>query len=54
MAGETLISSPETPFAIPAKIHLFEEWLETKQESIVDNEKDGEEKVSVQVDKNFF
>ncbi|MBI4744472.1 MAG: ATP-binding protein [Actinobacteria bacterium] len=27
MAGEALITSPETPFAIPAKIHLFEEWL---------------------------
>ncbi|HAW59846.1 MAG TPA: hypothetical protein DCW86_00040 [Actinobacteria bacterium] len=27
MAGEALITSPETPFAIPAKIHLYEGWI---------------------------
>ena len=26
-AGEALITSPQSPFAIPAKIHLYEEWL---------------------------
>jgi DNA helicase HerA-like ATPase len=27
MPGEVLIASPFTPFAIPAKIHLFEEYV---------------------------
>ncbi|MGB8657295.1 MAG: ATP-binding protein [Candidatus Zixiibacteriota bacterium] len=26
-AGEALITSPQSPFAVPAKIHLYEEWL---------------------------
>ncbi len=29
MPGEALITSPFTPFAIPVKIHLYEEYLET-------------------------
>ncbi len=27
MPGEALIASPFTPFAIPVKIHLYEEYL---------------------------
>lgn len=29
-AGEALITSPQSPFAIPAKIHLYEEWLRSR------------------------
>ncbi len=29
-AGEALITSPQSPFAIPGKIHLYEEWLKTR------------------------
>lgn len=49
MAGEALISSPETPFAIPAKIHLFEEWLGTKEKSAA-----GHEKQPSTIDRDFF
>jgi hypothetical protein len=27
MPGEALIASPFTPFAVPVKIHLYEEYL---------------------------
>jgi DNA helicase HerA-like ATPase len=50
MAGEALISSPETPFAVPAKIHLFEQWLKSREQSATGKEKE----LSVQVDKGFF
>jgi len=49
MAGEALISSPETPFAVPAKIHLFEEWIKNKEQSI-----QKEKQLSPQIDKGFF
>jgi uncharacterized protein len=29
MPGEALVTNPEAPFALPAKIHLYEEWLKT-------------------------
>jgi len=29
MAGEALITAPETPFALPVKIFLYEEWIKT-------------------------
>jgi DNA helicase HerA-like ATPase len=29
MPGEALVTNPEAPFALPAKIHLYEEWLST-------------------------
>ncbi len=29
-AGEALITSPQSPFAVPAKIHLYEEWLKSR------------------------
>ncbi len=31
MAGEVLITSPRAPFAIPAMIHLYEDWLLTRK-----------------------
>ena len=30
MPGETLIASPFTPFAVPAKIHLFEDYVKRR------------------------
>ena len=27
MPGEALITNPEAPFALPAKLHLYEDWL---------------------------
>jgi hypothetical protein len=33
MPGEALIASPFTPFAVPAKIHLFEDYLTVSTES---------------------
>ena len=27
MQGEALVASPFTPFAVPVKIHLYEEYL---------------------------
>lgn len=50
MAGEALISSPETPFAIPARIYLFEEWLKTRKHRATAKEKE----LSIPVDKGFF
>jgi len=50
MAGEALISSPDTPFAIPARIHLFEEWLKTREESAASH---GQKQPSM-IDKGFF
>jgi len=46
-AGEALITSPQSPFAIPAKIHLYEEWLKNR---------DKTEKVYTkpQIDREFF
>ncbi|HEV3397679.1 MAG TPA: ATP-binding protein, partial [Actinomycetes bacterium] len=29
MPGEALVTNPEAPFALPAKIHLYEDWLAT-------------------------
>ena len=46
-AGEALITSPQSPFAIPAKIHLYEEWLKGKV-----SEKKKFKKVKV--DEEFF
>jgi DNA helicase HerA-like ATPase len=46
-AGEALITSPQSPFAIPAKIHLYEEWLKGR----VSGEKKFEK---AKVDEEFF
>ncbi len=46
-AGEALITSPQSPFAIPAKIHLYEEWLKNR----VSEQKKFEK---VKVDEEFF
>jgi hypothetical protein len=29
MPGEALITNPEAPFALPARVHLYEDWLAT-------------------------
>ncbi|HKZ21703.1 MAG TPA: hypothetical protein VJ165_00680, partial [candidate division Zixibacteria bacterium] len=44
-AGEALITSPTTPFAIPVKVHLYEDWVRTKEKN---------EKVTVKIDEEFF
>ncbi|MGB2805806.1 MAG: ATP-binding protein, partial [Candidatus Zixiibacteriota bacterium] len=46
-AGEALITSPQSPFAIPAKIHLYEEWLKER-----DKTEKGFEKAKI--DREFF
>jgi DNA helicase HerA-like ATPase len=30
-AGEAILTSPQSPFAIPAKIYLYEEWLRSRE-----------------------
>jgi DNA helicase HerA-like ATPase len=58
MPGEALIASPFTPFAIPVKIHLFEEYLENlNNEEISNKEQQVVEKVEKKenkVDEGFF
>jgi hypothetical protein len=46
-AGEALITSPQSPFAVPAKIHLYEEWLKERTSG-----KQGVEKTKI--DSDFF
>lgn len=46
-AGETLITSPQSPFAIPAKIHLYEEWLKGRTREEKEFEK-------TKIDRDFF
>ena len=29
MPGEALVTNPEAPFALPTKVHLYEDWLAT-------------------------
>ena len=51
MPGESLIASPFTPFAIPVKVHLYEEYLKRS------NENDGVSRsraISKALDKGFF
>ncbi len=50
MPGEALIASPFTPFAIPCKVHLYEEYVEES------NAKAGERKNTVKKDvgQTFF
>lgn len=50
MPGEGLIASPFTPFAIPVKIHLYEDYVKTETESAPQ----GTESKSATVDKKFF
>jgi DNA helicase HerA-like ATPase len=46
-AGEALITSPQSPFAIPAKIHLYEEWLKGRAKQEKEFEK-------TKIDRDFF
>jgi hypothetical protein len=50
MPGEALVASPFTPFAIPCRVHLYEEYVEEM------NGKGGERtnKVKKDVSKQFF
>ena len=48
-AGEALITSPQAPFAIPAKVYLFEEWLKERKDLFKDKNT-----VDVKVDEGFF
>ncbi|MCJ7497671.1 MAG: ATP-binding protein [candidate division Zixibacteria bacterium] len=48
-AGEALITSPQAPFAIPAKVYLFEEWLSQRKEKFK-----GKNSIDVKVDEGFF
>ncbi|MDH4222851.1 MAG: ATP-binding protein [candidate division Zixibacteria bacterium] len=48
-AGEALITSPQAPFAIPAKVYLYEEWLKTRNEVFKDKYA-----VDMKVDEGFF
>jgi hypothetical protein len=47
-AGEALVTSPSTPFAIPVKIHLYEEWLKTR------TAKAEARRVKLEVDEKFY
>ncbi|HVO77761.1 MAG TPA: hypothetical protein VMS79_02720, partial [Methanomassiliicoccales archaeon] len=49
MPGEALIASPFTPFAVPVKIHLYEEYVKREAEA-----SPPRETKSVPVDKKFF
>ena len=33
-AGEAILTSPQSPFAIPTKIYLYEEWLRNREVEI--------------------
>ena len=46
-AGEALITSPQSPFAVPAKIHLYEEWLKGR-------DKDEKAFQKAEIDREFF
>jgi len=47
-AGEALVTSPATPFAIPVKVHLYEEWVKTRPTKL------EAQKVKLEVDKEFY
>jgi DNA helicase HerA-like ATPase len=48
-AGEALVTSPQSPFAIPAKVYLFEDWLKQREDLLKDKNS-----VDVKVDEGFF
>jgi len=52
MPGEALIASPFTPFAVPVKIHLFEDYLDRANDKARSEEESMAKKV--QVDRKFF
>ena len=52
MPGEALIASPFTPFAVPVKIHLFEDYVGAMNKS--SNEEDAKAPKKVQTDSKFF
>jgi DNA helicase HerA-like ATPase len=52
MAGEALITSPEAPFAIPVKIHLYEDWLTQKVTEVTEVTKVTKERILT--DEQFF
>ena len=52
MPGEALIASPFTPFAVPVKIHLFEDYVGAVNSSL--NEEELSSPRKVKTDSNFF
>jgi hypothetical protein len=52
MPGEALVASPFTPFAVPVKIHLFEDYLETLNAQTAEEEAKAPKKV--RTDSKFF
>ncbi|MDD1746715.1 MAG: ATP-binding protein [Methanomassiliicoccales archaeon] len=52
MPGEALVASPFTPFAVPVKIHLFEEYLARMNSEACEEE--GKEPRKVRTDSKFF
>jgi DNA helicase HerA-like ATPase len=55
MPGEALITSPFTPFAIPVKIHLYEEYLKSLAQSQISQfENNNEEDVEGETDEKIL
>lgn len=52
MPGEALIASPFTPFAVPVKVHLFEEYLESENARAAEEAQRAPRKVKA--DSGFF
>jgi DNA helicase HerA-like ATPase len=52
MPGEALIASPFTPFAVPVKIHLYEDYLMVV--NAVAGEEEAKAPKKIQADKRFF
>jgi len=52
MPGEALVASPFTPFAVPVKIHLFEDFVE--QQNAKAREEDARSPRKVVTDKGFY
>ncbi|VUT26882.1 MAG: hypothetical protein MOIL_01766 [Candidatus Methanolliviera sp. GoM_oil] len=49
--GEALLTSPDAPFAIPLKVHLYEDYIEEDME--VEGEAEGKNK-NIRIDEDFY
>jgi DNA helicase HerA-like ATPase len=52
MPGEALIASPFTPFAVPVKIHLFEDYVE--ELNSISSEEEAKAPRKIRTDSKFF
>jgi uncharacterized protein len=52
MPGETLIASPFTPFAVPVKVHLYEDFVTSESEAVASSMTNAPKRA--QPDKTFF